>query len=331
MSHARHPMHHQAARGAPRPRGLPGRRAALVQRLRRQRDPRRGAAPVPRRGPGARAHGVRVRHRLLEPLPALHEDLRLPRHPRPRVPARRRHQDGAAGPERVRQHRRRRLLQHRRGALDPRDPLQHEPDGDPARQPRVRAHQEAGVADLADRLQEQHDAARLAARGAEPADGDARRAERLVRRAGRRLDPGAALRHHRAGLPRTAASRSCASSSAAPSSCRRCSSRGCTIRGKTLLLRTRTASARAPSTSAHLQEPARARPARTSTEAREIASSEDPIPGRHPVPQPAACPATRTCATRAQLRTPSTIRAGLDAEFDKFTVWPDEERARRAA
>ena len=42
---------HAPVRGAPRARGLPGRRAALVQGLRRQRDPRRGAAPVPRRGP----------------------------------------------------------------------------------------------------------------------------------------------------------------------------------------------------------------------------------------------------------------------------------------
>ena len=25
------------------------------------------------------------------------------------------------------------------------------------------------------------------------------------------------------------------------------------------------------------------------------------------------------------------IRAGLDSEFDKFTIWPDEEGARRAA
>ena len=90
--------------------------------------------------------------------------------------------------QRVRQHRRRRLLQHRRGALDPRDPLQHEPDGVPARQPDLRPDQEAGVADLADRHQEQHHAARQLPRGAESADGHARRAERLVRRAGGRLD-----------------------------------------------------------------------------------------------------------------------------------------------
>ena len=89
-------------------------------RLRRQRDPRRRAAALPRRAAAAREDGVRVGHRLLEPLPALHADVRLPRHPRPRAADRRRHPDGAARPARVREHRRRRLLQHRRGALDPR-------------------------------------------------------------------------------------------------------------------------------------------------------------------------------------------------------------------
>ena len=60
-------------RGAPRARGLPGRRAALVHGLRRQRDPRGRAAALPRRGTEAREDGVRVRHRLLEPPAALHE------------------------------------------------------------------------------------------------------------------------------------------------------------------------------------------------------------------------------------------------------------------
>ena len=201
MTHRRHRMPAPDARGAPRARGLPGRRAALVHRLRRQRHPRRRAAAVPRRGPAPGEDRVRLGHRLLEPLPALHEDLRLPRHPRPRAAGRRGHQDGAARPRRVRQHRRRRLLQHRRGALDPRHPLQHEHDGDAARQPRLRPDQEAGLADLAERPEEQHDAARLLSRGAQPADRDARRAERLVRRAGGRLDSRGALRHHLGGVP----------------------------------------------------------------------------------------------------------------------------------
>ena len=166
MTDSRHRMPAAAARRALRARGLSERRAALVHRLRRQRHPRRGAAAVPRRGPAPREDRVRVGHRLLQPLPALHEDLRLPRHPRPRAAGRRRRQDGAAGPQRVRQHRRRRLLQHRRGALDPRHPLQHEHDRDAARQPDLRSDQEAGVADLADRHQEQHHAARQLPGGA---------------------------------------------------------------------------------------------------------------------------------------------------------------------
>ena len=116
-----------------------GGRGALVHRLRRQRHPGGGAASLPRRGSQAGEDGVRLRHRLLEPLSPLHGDLRLPRHSRPGAAGRRRHQDGAAGPRRVRQHRRRRLLQHRRRPLDPRDPLQHEHDGDAARQSRSTA------------------------------------------------------------------------------------------------------------------------------------------------------------------------------------------------
>ncbi len=104
----------------PLPRGLRGGRPALVQRLRRQRHPGGRAAALPRRGPEPGAHGVRIRHRLLEPVPALHGDVRLPRNPWARVPDRGGDQDGAPRPRCVRQHRRRRLLQHRRGALDPR-------------------------------------------------------------------------------------------------------------------------------------------------------------------------------------------------------------------
>ena len=71
----------------------PGR--ALVPRLRRLLDPRAGAA----RAAGARhPEGevrVRQRHRLLEPLPVLHEHVRHAHHPRPRAGDRDRHQGGA--------------------------------------------------------------------------------------------------------------------------------------------------------------------------------------------------------------------------------------------
>ena len=45
-----------------------------------------GAAPVPRRAAAAGEDGLRLRHRLLQPLPALHEDLRLPRAARAGAP-----------------------------------------------------------------------------------------------------------------------------------------------------------------------------------------------------------------------------------------------------
>ena len=112
--------------------------------------------------------------------------VRAARHPRPRAADRRGGQDRAARSRGVRQHRRRRLLQHRRGALDPRHPLQHEPHGHAARQPDLRPDQEAGLADLADRAEEQHHAVRLLPRGAQSADGDARGAERFLRCAGGR-------------------------------------------------------------------------------------------------------------------------------------------------
>ena len=197
----RHGMPAPHVRRAPRPRGLPGRRAALVHRMRRQRHPGGGAASLPRRRSAAGEDGVRLGHRLLEPVPPLHEDLRVPRHSRPGASGRRRRQDGAAGSRRVRQHRRRRLLQHRRRPLDPRDPLQHEHDGDAARQPDLRPDQEAGVADLAPRPEEQHHAARRVSGGAAAADGHARRAERFLRRPGGRLDSRGALRHPLGGIP----------------------------------------------------------------------------------------------------------------------------------
>ena len=62
--------------GAPRP---------LVPRLRRPLHPGLGAEAARGRAADAGTDGVRLRHRLLQPLPALPQDLRLPRHPRPRA------------------------------------------------------------------------------------------------------------------------------------------------------------------------------------------------------------------------------------------------------
>ena len=59
---------------------------------------------------------------------------------------------------------------NRRRALDPRRALQHEPDGDAARQPDLRPHQETGVANLSAGPQKQHHAARRLSRGLHPLD-----------------------------------------------------------------------------------------------------------------------------------------------------------------
>ena len=68
----------------------------------------------------AREDGVRLRHRLLEPLSLLHGDLRLPHHPRPRAGVRDRHQARQSRARRVDHHRRRRRAVDRRQPHDAR-------------------------------------------------------------------------------------------------------------------------------------------------------------------------------------------------------------------
>jgi 2-oxoglutarate ferredoxin oxidoreductase subunit beta len=60
--------------------------------------------------------------------------------------------------------------------------------------------------------------------------------------------------------------------------------------------------------------------------AREIASTEDPIPVGILYHNPAV-PCYEDMRAIAQLRTPGLIQRGLDAEFDKFTIWPQKEPA----
>lgn len=55
--------------------------------------------------------------------------------------------------------------------------------------------------------------------------------------------------------------------------------------------------------------------------AREIASAEDPIPVGILYRNPAV-PCYEDLRQAGQLRTPEMIRAGLEAELDKYTVWP---------
>jgi 2-oxoglutarate ferredoxin oxidoreductase subunit beta len=58
--------------------------------------------------------------------------------------------------------------------------------------------------------------------------------------------------------------------------------------------------------------------------AREIASMDDPIPVGILYRNPDA-PCYEDLRHAGQLRSPEYVRAGLNREFDKYTVWPDDE------
>ena len=62
--------------------------------------------------------------------------------------------------------------------------------------------------------------------------------------------------------------------------------------------------------------------------AREIASLEDPIPVGILYRNPDA-PCYEDLRHAGQMRSPEYIRAGLNRELDKYTVWPDDEAATR--
>jgi 2-oxoglutarate ferredoxin oxidoreductase subunit beta len=64
--------------------------------------------------------------------------------------------------------------------------------------------------------------------------------------------------------------------------------------------------------------------------AREIASYTDPIPVGILYRNPAV-PCYEDLRRSPQLRTTEFIKTGLNAEFDKFTVWPQETQRQRAA
>jgi 2-oxoglutarate ferredoxin oxidoreductase subunit beta len=59
-------------------------------------------------------------------------------------------------------------------------------------------------------------------------------------------------------------------------------------------------------------------------EARDIASSTDPIPVGILYQDPDV-PRLEVVRGAGRIRTPDTVRRGLDAELDKFTIWPDGE------
>jgi len=64
--------------------------------------------------------------------------------------------------------------------------------------------------------------------------------------------------------------------------------------------------------------------------AREVASLEDPIPVGILYRNPDV-PCYEEVRDAGQLHTPAQVRAGLEAELDKYTVWPDEEARARPA
>jgi 2-oxoglutarate ferredoxin oxidoreductase subunit beta len=64
--------------------------------------------------------------------------------------------------------------------------------------------------------------------------------------------------------------------------------------------------------------------------AREIASQDDPIPVGILYRNPTA-PCYEDLRHAGQLRSPEYIRAGLDRELDKYTVWPDDQVAAQQA
>ena len=94
--------------------------------------------------------GVRLRHRLLQPVPVLHEHVRVPHHPRPRAGDRDRPQDGPARPAGVGGHRRRRRPLDRRQPPHPRAAPQRGPQDPALQQPDLRADQGPVLAHLRD-------------------------------------------------------------------------------------------------------------------------------------------------------------------------------------
>jgi 2-oxoglutarate ferredoxin oxidoreductase subunit beta len=64
--------------------------------------------------------------------------------------------------------------------------------------------------------------------------------------------------------------------------------------------------------------------------AREIASSDDPLPVGILYRNPAV-PCYEELRNAGQMRTTEQIRSGFEAELDKFTVWPEESTGKRPA
>jgi 2-oxoglutarate ferredoxin oxidoreductase subunit alpha len=121
----------------------------LVPRLWRLQHPQPRSRPFsPSSASPVRTSRLESGHRLLQPLPLLHEHLRLSHHPRPRAGGGDGPQGRPARPRRVAGHRRRRRALHRRQPLHPPAAPQRRPQAPAVQQPDLRPHQGPVLPDL---------------------------------------------------------------------------------------------------------------------------------------------------------------------------------------
>ncbi len=149
--------------------------------LRGLRHPPRGPDAHARAGCEDRGRRVRLGHRLLQPLPVLHEHLRHPQHPRPRPGDRHRGGRGPARPRRVGDHRRRRRPVDRRQPPHPRPAAQRQPHDPAVQQPDLRLDQGPVLTDLRAGQGHEVDAVRVGRHAVQPALGGSRRRSHVRR------------------------------------------------------------------------------------------------------------------------------------------------------
>ena len=172
---------------------------------------------LPELGLATREHRVRLRHRLLVPLPVLHEHLRDALDPRPRPGDRDRPGHHPPRPVGLGRHRRRRRAVDRRQPPDPRAAPQRQPQDPAVQQPDLRPDQGPVLPHLRGRQGHQVDPDGLARPPVQPGVAGARR-RGDVRRAHDRLRPQAPHRGAARARPRTRAPRSSRSTRTATSS-----------------------------------------------------------------------------------------------------------------
>ena len=140
-----------------------------MPRLRRLRDPQRGAGLHAGARHPAGEDRLRLRHRLRGALPVLHGDVRDALDPRARAGDRDRSRDGAAGSLGLGGRRRRRRALDRRQPPDPCAAPQRQPHDPAVQQPDLRAHEGPVLADLGARQGDEVDADGLGRPAVQPA------------------------------------------------------------------------------------------------------------------------------------------------------------------